>query len=112
MDLIIYTGADYSGRNLILTKSADAVVEICGRVGTLNEFTIAFEDKKPIGILMGTGGITDEIQDILRVSKRGKKDILFDTDPARLVKKLILLLKEKDKELKKHARPEVKLSLE
>ena len=112
MDLIIYTGADYSGRNLILTRSADAVIEICGRIGTLNEFTIAFEDKKPIGILMGTGGITDEIEHILKVSKRGKKDIIFDDDPERLVKRLVKLLKEKEKGLKKRLRPEVKLSLE
>ena len=41
-DLIIYTGFDYSGRNLLLTRSADAVIVICGRMGTLNEFTIAF----------------------------------------------------------------------
>ena len=112
MDLIIYTGADYSGRNLILTRSADAVVEICGRVGTLNEFTIAFEDKKPIGILMGTGGITDEIMHILKVSKRGKKDIIFDTDPARLVKRLLQILRKKDANLKKHTHPDLKLSLE
>lgn len=112
MDLIIYTGADYSGRNLVLTKSADAVIEICGRVGTLNEFTIAFEDKKPIGVLMGTGGTSAEIEHILTVSKRGRKDIIFDTDPASLVKKLIELLKKKDKALARFTRPEVKLSQE
>src|SRR3989344_5189215 len=47
-DFIIYTGFEYSGRNLILTKSADAVVVGCGGFGTLNEFTIALEDNKPI----------------------------------------------------------------
>jgi uncharacterized protein (TIGR00725 family) len=112
MDLIIYTGFDYSGRNLMLTRSADAVIEVCGRVGTLNEFTIAFEDKKPIGVLLGTGGTSDEIKHILKVSKRGHKDIVFETDPTRLVKKLLLLLKQKDKQLKIHKHPEVKLSLE
>lgn len=112
MDLIIYTGADYSGRNLILTRSADAVIEICGRIGTLNEFTIAFEDKKPIGVLLGTGGTSQEIEHILNISKRGKKDVIFDSDPAKLVRKLILLLKKKDAELKRFSRPEVKLSVE
>jgi uncharacterized protein (TIGR00725 family) len=112
MDLIIYTGADYSGRNLLLTRSADAVIEICGRVGTLNEFTIAFEDKKPIGVLTGTGGTSDEIKYILKVSKRGKKDVIFDDNPTRLVSTLIQLLKKKDRELKRFSRPEVKLSLE
>lgn len=112
MDLIIYTGADYSGRNLLLTRSADAVINICGRVGTLNEFTVAFEDKKPIGILTDTGGTSDEIKYILKVSKRGKKDIIFDNDPKTLVEKLVTLLKKKDRQLKRFSRPEVKLSLE
>lgn len=112
MDLIVYTGADYSGRNLILIRSADAVINICGRIGTLNEFTIAFEDQKPIGILTGTGGITDEIDHILTVSKRGRRGIVFDDDPARLVKKLIKLLRDRDKKLRNFSRPVVKLSLE
>jgi uncharacterized protein (TIGR00725 family) len=112
MDLIVYTGADYSGRNLIMTRSADAVITICGRVGTLNEFTIAFEDHKPIGVLMGTGGITEEIGDILRVSKRGKKDILFSEDPEDLVRQVIKLLKKHDRELTRTQRPQLKLSLE
>lgn len=112
MDLIIYTGADYSGRNLLLTRSADAVIEICGRVGTLNEFTVAFEDKKPIGVLTDTGGTSDEIKYILKVSKRGKKDIIFESDPKLIVEKLITLLKKKDRQLKRFTRPEVKLSLE
>src|SRR4030067_2863202 len=51
-DLIIYTGFDYSGRNLLLTRASDAVIVINGRIGTLNEFTIAFEDRKPIGVLI------------------------------------------------------------
>jgi uncharacterized protein (TIGR00725 family) len=112
MDLIIYTGADYSGRNLILTRSADAVIEICGRIGTLNEFTIAFEDHKPIGVLIGTGGISDQLQHILEVGKRGKKNIIFDEDPARLVKRLIALLKKLDKQAKRFTRPQMKISLE
>ncbi|MDQ3018577.1 MAG: hypothetical protein M3Q64_01760, partial [bacterium] len=112
MDLVIYTGADYSGRNLILTRSADAVIEICGRVGTLNEFTIAFEDQKPIGILTNTGGTSELIDEILTVSRRGRKGIVFDDDPAQLVKKLIALLKDRDKKLKYFQRPNIKLSME
>ena len=55
MDLIMYTGSGYSGRNLQLTRTSDAVIVGCGRIGTLNEFTIAFEDDKPIGILEEAG---------------------------------------------------------
>jgi uncharacterized protein (TIGR00725 family) len=101
MDMIIYTGFDYSGRNLLLTRSSDAVIEICGRVGTLNEFSIAFEDKKPIGVLLGTGGAVEEIAHILKVAKRGHKNVVYDTDPARLVKKVMRMVKEQNRLLDK-----------
>lgn len=95
-DFIIYTGFDYSGRNLLLTRSADAVITICGRIGTLNEFTIAFEDHKPIGVLEGTGGFADEIKHIIEIGHRGKGKIVYDSDPKKLIEKLIVLI-EKDK---------------
>lgn len=93
-DLIIYTGFDYSGRNLLLTRSADAVILICGRMGTLNEFTIAFEDNKPIGILEGTGGTADMIREIVKKSHRGSGKIVYDSDPKRLLEKLLKLIKK------------------
>ena len=106
-DLIIYTGFDYSGRNLLLTRSADAVILICGRMGTLNEFTIAFEDNKPIGILEGTGGTADMIKEIVKKSHRGSGKIVYDSDPKRLLKKLLKLIKKEKvvlikEELKNH----------
>src|SRR3989344_2416309 len=42
MDLIVYTGFGYPGRDLLLTRSADAVICGCGRIGTIHEFVIAF----------------------------------------------------------------------
>jgi len=97
MDLIIYTGFDYSGRNLLMIRSADAAIFVCGRIGTLNEFTIAFEDKKPIGILMSTGGISTEIEEILETAKRGYGNVVFDEDPASLVEKVVALIKVGEK---------------
>lgn len=97
-DIIIYTGFEYSGRNLILTRAADAVVIVCGRIGTLNEFTIAFEDKKPIGVLTGTGGEADQIREIVAKGHRGPGKIVYDDDPKRLVEKLIKLI-EKEKKI-------------
>lgn len=101
LDIIIYTGFGYSARNLMLTKSADAVIIGCGRWGTINEFTIALEDGKPIGVLDGSGGSTDVIHDILEKSQRGPGNVVFDTDPKKLVEKVIeLIKKEKDKIIK------------
>lgn len=97
-DLIIYTGFEYSGRNLLMTRSSDAVIVACGRIGTLNEFTIAFEDKKPIGILTGTGGTADMIKRIIKEGHRGPGKIVYDPNPKNLVQKLIKLIdKEKVK---------------
>lgn len=97
MDLIIYTGFDYSGRNMLMTRSSDAVIVICGRIGTLNEFTTAFEDRRVVGVLTGTGGVEQEIDDILKVAKRGRKRIVFDSDPKTLVEKVIKLVRENNK---------------
>ena len=98
-DIVIYTGFGYAGRNLLLTRAADAVLVVCGRMGTLNEFTIAFEDEKPIGILTQTGGIADEIDDLLGKAYRGRGHVVFDPDPEVLIEKVTeLVRKEKLKE--------------
>ena len=94
-DVIIYTGFDYSGRNLLLTRSADAVILVCGRMGTLNEFTIAFEDHKPIGILMGSGGITELIKQIVETAHREETPIVYEESPKLLVQKLVEIVCDK-----------------
>lgn len=96
-DVIIYTGFEYAGRNLMLTRSSDAVIVVCGRIGTLNEFTIAFEDNKPIGILVGSGGAADMIKDIVEKSHRGPGKIVYDPDPKKLVSKVIGLIEKEKK---------------
>lgn len=96
MDLIVYTGFGYSGRDLILTRSSDAVLFGCGRVGTIHEFTIAFEDNKPIGVLEGEWETDETIKTILERSNRSHNKVVFDTNPKRLVEKVVELIK-KDK---------------
>ncbi|MBI4385523.1 LOG family protein, partial [Candidatus Parcubacteria bacterium] len=91
-DVIIYTGFDYSGRNLLLTRSSDAIISICGRMGSLNEFTIAFEDKKPIGVLVGSGGMADMLKEIVAKAHRGPGKIVYDPSPKELVAKVIRLI--------------------
>ncbi|MBI2057616.1 MAG: LOG family protein [Candidatus Yanofskybacteria bacterium] len=101
-DFIIYTGFNYSGRNLILTKAADAVIIACGGFGTLNEFTIALEDNKPIGVLEGSGGVTEEIARLLENVKdphrHGAGKVVFSKNPKELISKLTELIKKELKE--------------
>jgi len=93
-DIIIYTGFDYSGRNLLLTRSSDAVIITCGRMGTLNEFTIAFEDNKPIGVLTETGGTADQLKEIVENANRGPGKVVYDPNPKTLLQKVIKLINE------------------
>jgi len=104
-DIIIYTGFDYTGRNLIMTNAADGVIIICGRMGTLNEFTTAFEDQKPIGVLEGSGGTADKIRIIATGPYRGVRKVVYDRNPEKLVRKLITLIKkEKKRNLKQRSK--------
>lgn len=93
-DVIVYTGADYTGRNLIMTKASDGVIVVCGRMGTLHEFVTAFEIQKPIGVLEKTGGTADKIREIAKGPYRGVRRILYSEDPEDLVKKLIKLIRK------------------
>lgn len=105
MDLVVYTGFGYSGRNLILTRSADAIIIVCGRIGTLNEFTVAFEDHKPIGVLEHSGGITEELRIITHIAHRHDCRIEYNPDPDQLVKELLGDLREKYKKDEKKLKP-------
>lgn len=89
MDLIMYTGFGFPGRDLLFTRSCDAVILGCGRIGTIHEFTIAFEDGKPIGILEGEWTMSDTIRQIIARANRPNDKIVFDKDPQVLVKKII-----------------------
>lgn len=93
-DIIVYTGFGYSGRNLLLTRASDAIIITCGRIGTLDEFTIAFEDEKPIGILINTGGMADEIEGLLKKAHRGFGKVIFDANPQSLVDRVVKLIKK------------------
>src|SRR3569623_1602107 len=96
MDLIDYTGFGFTGRDLIMTRSSDAVFFGCGRIGTIHVFTIAFEDRKPLGILEADWETDVVLKNIIDNGHRPNDKILFDTDPKALDERVIELVK-KDK---------------
>jgi uncharacterized protein (TIGR00725 family) len=92
-DCILYTGLHYSGRDALLINSADAVVSVGGRLGTLHEFTIAAETHTPIGILTGAGGIGEQIEGLMELLPNANPDlVIFDADPDKLVARLTRIL--------------------
>lgn len=98
-DLIVYSGFGYSLRNLLFVRSCDALITVCGRIGTLNEFTDAFEDEKIQGVLQKNGGTTDLLEDILKSAHRGMGKVVFDEDPAGLLDKVVYMLDEERRQL-------------
>tara|TARA_Y100000031_G_C8171535_1_gene362071 strand:- start:565 stop:1086 length:522 start_codon:yes stop_codon:yes gene_type:complete len=88
---IEYTNLGIPGRNLPLVKEADAIIIINGQIGSLNEFTIAFNDAKIIGILENSGGITDIIDKIAEIcDKKGEKEnIVYSSEPKELIALII-----------------------
>lgn len=89
-DTIIYTGLHYVGRDALMIDSADAVISIGGRLGTLHEFTIAMETETPIGFLQGAGGISEEIKAILFAAgeSRAHSKVVFSASPHELLAEL------------------------
>ncbi len=88
-DIIVYTGSGLMGREVENIRSCDAVVIVGGRSGTLGEFAIAYDEAKLIGVLEGTGGIADHIDELVRViNKETGAKVIGHRDPVKLVELL------------------------
>jgi len=89
----IFAGSGFKARNVLLVQSADAVIAICGQIGTLNELTIAYDLRKPIGLLRNSGGVTDRIESIItELGVEKGTPIIGLQAPNELVKELLLKL--------------------
>ncbi len=90
-DMILYSGLGLMERDIINIRSSDAIALVGGGMGSLNELTVAYEEKKPIGVLTGTGGLSDHVPEILEfLHRRNDPDrVLYDQDPDRLVERLL-----------------------
>lgn len=85
-DVLIYTGFGLKGRNVVLVRSCDIVLFIAGAMGSLNEFTIAHDENKVVGCLLGTGGVADEVDYLLnKFSNRPELQIFRNEDPEKLI---------------------------
>jgi uncharacterized protein (TIGR00725 family) len=89
-DMLIYTGMGFMERDIINIRSADAVVIIGGGIGTLNEFTIAYDEGRPVGILTNSGGISNSIKYIVEdlCQRKMPPNLVMDDDVAKLIDKL------------------------
>ncbi len=94
-DEILFTGVGLMMRDIINIRSSNGVIILPGGTGTLNEFTVAYDEGKPIGILTGYDGVADHIKEILDFCRRKETDrMVFSSDPKELVQKLIKIIKK------------------
>ena len=92
-DVIVFTGFGYKGRNVINVRCADIVLILGGATGTLNEFTIAYDEGKIVGVLEGSGGIADHIREVVKFcNKPAIAKIFFDSSPTKLVESCVAAL--------------------
>lgn len=88
-DVLIYTGSGLMGREIENIRSSDIVVIAGGSSGTLGEFAIAYGEGRLIGVLTGTGGVSDHIDPLARIfNKQTGAHVLYD-DPVRLLDRLL-----------------------
>jgi uncharacterized protein (TIGR00725 family) len=90
IDVMIYTGAGLMGREVIGVRSCDIVLIVGGRSGTLGEFAIAYDEGRHIGVLQGSGGVADHVDEFLEVIRKptGSR-VIFDSDPRALVERCV-----------------------
>ena len=85
-DVIIYTGFGLKGRNVINIRASDIVIIFGGGMGTLNEFTIAYDEGKVIGVLEGSGGVADHIKEIIDFSRKSTaSQVIYSEEPLTLI---------------------------
>lgn len=95
-DYINFTGMEYVGRDVHLVRSSDAIITVGGRMGSLHELSTALESRKVCAILVGSGGLADFTSQLLEhIEAPGARDVIYDSDPARLVQKVIAALDRK-----------------
>jgi uncharacterized protein (TIGR00725 family) len=97
VDVMVYTGFGLKGRNVINVRSSDVVIIFGGGIGTLNEFTIAYDEGKVVGVLEGTGGISDKIKELAALSSRpGDGGVVFNANPQELIDNCLKILGERN----------------
>ena len=94
-DAMIYTGSGLMGREIENIRSCDVVIFAGGRSGTLGEFAIAYDEGKVIGVLDGTGGITEHLGTIIGfMQKKTAAIVCHDTEPEALLDQLEQVYRE------------------
>jgi uncharacterized protein (TIGR00725 family) len=94
-DILIFTGLGFMERDIINIRSCDGIILVSGGIGTLNEFTITYDEGRPLGVLTNSGGISNSIPHIVEelCHRKIPPNMVFDDEPAALLDKLEVAIK-------------------
>lgn len=96
-DAIVFTGSGLMGREVDNIHSSDFVIFIGGRSGTLGEFAIAYDEGKLIGILLNSGGLSDEFDAIARSCNKNTGSVIVQSaSPEELVDRCLHIYQTTD----------------
>jgi uncharacterized protein (TIGR00725 family) len=97
VDIALPTGLG-TARNLIYTRGCDAVIMIGGGAGTLNELTIAYQGRRNVVVIEGTGGWADRIRSVLfegrYIDERRLSEVFFAQTADEAVAKAMSVARE------------------
>lgn len=96
VDIAFTTGMGFM-RNTLTVRAADAVIMISGGIGTLNELTVAYQEK-PTVVLEDTGGWSDRVRGLAYQGKHleeaGVAELLYAKTPKEAVELALRLARE------------------
>ncbi|MBD3260940.1 MAG: TIGR00725 family protein [Candidatus Altiarchaeales archaeon] len=79
LDIALTTGFGYA-RNTLVVSSADLIVAVAGRYGTLSEIALALNYGKKVFIMRGSGGVCDNLGPALTREFGEENVVLGDMD--------------------------------
>jgi len=88
---VVHFIAGFTARSLEMIKNVDAAIVLNGRIGTLSEFGIAIEEGLPLAVIEGTGGISDELQNITKIANKKfpNNEVIFSKNYKKAIDTLI-----------------------
>ncbi len=88
-------GARRKLRNVFYVNACDVAIFISGRIGTMNEFSNAYDMGKNIGVFIDAGGFSSTAQGIVRsLGKQFPSTLIYFAEPKGLIERLELVAKK------------------
>lgn len=89
----------FTERSLRMIHAVDGAIVLNGRIGTLSEFTIAIEEGLDVCVIKGTGGISDQLEEIIKIADRELPNkIIFEEDWKKGINDLVAHVSTQNKQ--------------